>query len=91
MIKLGHITYSNCFPPHAGIVTGVTPCPFQLVEGIPTQLNRLLSEGGIDVSPSSSIEYAKNLDRYVLLPDLSITSRNEVRSIILQSRFPMKN
>jgi chorismate dehydratase len=89
MIKLGHITYSNCFPPHAGIVTGTTAFPFQLVEGIPTELNRLLSDGGIDVSPSSSIEYAKNQDRYVLLPDFSITSNNEVRSIILQSRFPI--
>jgi chorismate dehydratase len=89
MIKLGHITYSNCFPPHAGIITGATAFPFQLVEGIPTQLNRLLSDGGIDVSPSSSIEYAKNRDRYVLFPDLSITSRTEVRSIILQSRVPI--
>ncbi len=90
MIKLGHIIYSNCFPPHAGIITGAVSFPFQLVEGIPTQLNRLLAEGEIHVSPSSSIEYAKNPDRYVLLPGLSITSRNEVRSIILQSRIPIE-
>ena len=89
MIKLGHIVYSNCFPPHAGIITGATAFPFHLVEGIPTELNRLLSDGKIDVSPSSSIEYARNRDRYVLLPNLSITSRNEVRSIILQSRVPI--
>jgi chorismate dehydratase len=89
VITLGHITYSNCFPPHAGIITGATAFPYRLVEGIPTQLNRLLSEGGVDVSPSSSIEYARNQDRYVLLPDLSITSKKEVRSIILQSRVPI--
>ncbi len=89
MLKLGHIIYSNCFPPHAGIVTGKTPFPFELVEGIPTTLNRLLSEGKIDVSPSSSIEYAVNPGRYVLLPGLSITSRKKVKSIILQSRVPI--
>jgi chorismate dehydratase len=91
MIKLGHITYSNCFPPHAGIVTGMTPLPFPLVEGIPSELNRLLSRGDIEVSPSSSIEFARNTDRYLVLPGLSITSRTQVRSIILQSRFPMQD
>jgi chorismate dehydratase len=89
MLKLGHIIYSNCFPPHAGIVTKKVAFPFTLVEGIPTELNRLLYEGAIDVSPSSSIEYAMNPGRYVLLPDLSITSRNQVMSIILQSRVPL--
>ncbi len=89
MLRLGHIIYSNCFPPHAGIVTGEINFPFKLVEGIPTELNRLLSNGKIDVSPSSSIEYAVNSGRYILLPNLSITSRNRVMSIILQSRLPI--
>ena len=60
------------------------------IEGIPTELNRLLREGSIDVSPSSSIEYAMNPGRYRLLPGLSITSRKEVMSIILQSRVPIE-
>ena len=89
MLSLGHIIFSNCFPPHAGIVMGKTAFPFQLVEGIPSDLNRLLRDGSIDVSPSSSIEYARNPERYVLLPDLSITSRKRVQSIILQSRVPI--
>lgn len=89
LLKLGHITYSNCFPPHAGIVTGKIRFPFKLVEGIPSQLNRMLYEGNIDVSPSSSIEYGANAGRYILFPDVSITSKKEVRSIILQSRVPI--
>jgi chorismate dehydratase len=60
MLKLGHIVYSNCFPPHAGIVTQRVAFPFQLVAGIPTELNRMLFDGRVDVSPSSSIEYAMN-------------------------------
>jgi chorismate dehydratase len=90
MIKLGHILYSNCFPPHAGIVLKKVSFPFKLVEGIPTQLNRLLSEGTIDVSPSSSIEYAVNKGRYILLPDLSITSKTKVMSILLESKVPIE-
>ncbi len=90
MIKLGHIIYSNCFPPHAGIVTKKTEFPFKLVEGIPTQLNRMLYEGSIDISPSSSIEYAMYPGRYILMPDLSITSKKKVMSILLESKVPVE-
>ena len=88
MLKLGHIIYSNCFPVHAGIITGQIPFPFTLVEGIPTELNRFLYEGKLDVSPSSSIEYAMNPDRYRLMPGLSITSMGKAMSIVLESRVP---
>ncbi len=64
--------------------------PFKLVEGIPTQLNRMLYEGSVDVSPSSSIEYAMNPGRYILFPDLSITSRTRVMSILLESKIPIE-
>ncbi len=89
MLKLGHITYSNCLPVHAGILTGAVEFPFELVEGIPSELNRMLSEGSVTVSPSSSIEYALNPGKYLLLPDLSITSRTRAMSIILESRVPL--
>jgi chorismate dehydratase len=89
MLKLGHIIYSNCFPVHAGILTGKVACPFTIVEGIPTELNRSLVDGNIDVSPSSSIEYATYPGKYRILPGLSITSRNKVMSILLESRVPL--
>jgi chorismate dehydratase len=89
MLKLGHIVYSNCFPVHAGILNGKIVCPFPIVEGIPSELNRALVEGKIDVSPSSSIEYATNPGKYRILPGLSITSRNAVMSILLESRLPL--
>ncbi len=91
MLKLGHIIYSNCFPVHAGILTGKVACPFPIVEGIPSELNRALVEGKIDVSPSSSIEYATNPGKYRILPGLSITSRNKVMSILLESRLPLED
>ncbi|HET6228523.1 MAG TPA: menaquinone biosynthesis protein [Longimicrobiaceae bacterium] len=80
-LTLGHITYSNCFPVHAGLVDGAVPAP-RMVEGVPSYLNGLLERGEIDVSPSSSIEYARNADRYRILPDLVIGSRGPVRSIL---------
>ncbi len=90
MLKLGHIIYSNCYPPHSGIVLQKIPFPFKLVEGIPTQLNRMLNEGTIDVSPSSSIEYAVNPGQYLIMPDMSITSKTNVMSILLESTMPIE-
>ena len=89
MLTLGHIVYSNCFPVHAAILKGKVPFPFKLIKGIPTELNRYLFEGKVDVSPSSSIEYAMNAGRYRVLPGLSITSRTQVMSILLESRVPL--
>ncbi len=91
MLRLGHIIYSNCYPIHAALLNGKVPNPFEVVRGIPTELNRYLIEGKIDVSPSSSIEYAVNSGKYVLLPDLSITSRSRVMSILLESRVPLQD
>jgi chorismate dehydratase len=89
MLKLGHINYANTFPVHAAILTGRIPFPFRIIEGIPTELNRSLFEGKVDVSPSSSIEYAVNPGKYQVLPGLSITSRQRALSVILESKVPI--
>jgi chorismate dehydratase len=84
-VRLGHISYSNCFPVHARLLDRPEPGDPRLVEGIPSHLNGLLARGEIDVSPSSSIEFARHADRYSILPDLVIGSRGAVRSILLLS------
>ena len=90
MLKLGNIDYANCFPPHAGILLRKIPFPFELVDGVPSRLNRLLHDGDIAVSPSSSIEYAKYPERYDILQDLSITSKSRVMSILLECDRPIQ-
>lgn len=85
MLRLGHITYSNCFPVHAGVLDRGAPEWLRIIEGVPSELNRLLEAGGIDVAPCSSIEFARNADRYRVLPDLVIGSRGPVRSILFLS------
>ncbi len=89
MLRLGHIEYSNCFPVHARLLEEGTPPDLVIVRGIPSQLNRLLREGGLDVSPSSSIEFARHADRYRILPDFAIASDGAVRSIVFESLRPL--
>src|SRR5438045_5631401 len=60
------------------------------VSGVPTDLNRRLLDGDIDVAPISSIEYARHADRRRLLPRLCGCSEGAVESIQLVSRKPLE-
>src|SRR4051812_21357969 len=56
---------------------------FEEVVGVPTELNRLVVAGEIDIAPISSIEYARNADTLRLLPRLCVSSEGAVDSIQL--------
>src|SRR5438876_3422853 len=60
------------------------------VQGVPTDLNRRLLEGEIDLAPISSIEYARNAHRLRLLPRLCVSSEGAVDSIQLVARKPLE-
>jgi chorismate dehydratase len=87
-LRLGHILYSNCFPVHARLLDQGAPAWIDVVEGVPGRLNGLLERGEIDVAPCSSIEFARNADRYQVLPDLVIGARGPVQSIVFASTRP---
>jgi chorismate dehydratase len=87
-LSVGHITYANCAPFfHYLDDSGFSG---RIVPGVPSELNRLLAEGEIDVSPSSSIEYARAWRKYLLLPGHSISSRGPVQSVLLFSARPLE-
>lgn len=88
MLRLGHIVYSNAFPVHAQFIDEGPPANVTLVEGVPSDLNRLLADRVIDVWPCSSIEYARHADRYRLMPEIVIGAVGPVRSILLIGRPP---
>jgi chorismate dehydratase len=60
----------------------------ELVDGVPTDLNRRMGAGELDISVVSAVEYARDSDRYLLLPDLAISCDGPVRSVMLFSRRP---
>ncbi len=90
MLKIGRIPYINCFPVYGGIDRGVIPFSGDLVTGVPTELNRLMANGSLDVSVVSAVEYARDAARYLLLPEIGITSNGPVRSVMLFSRRSVK-
>jgi len=63
---------------------------YEFIDGVPSVVNRLLRDGEIDVSPSSSIEFLRHEDAYTFLEDHSISSFGPVGSILLFSRRPIE-
>jgi chorismate dehydratase len=87
-MKIGRIPYINCYPVYGAIDRGIVPLDAQLVDGVPTDLNRRMADGQLDISVVSAVEYARDSDRYLLLPDLAISCDGPVRSVMLFSRRP---
>ena len=85
MIRLGRISYVNMAPVFFGLDADV-----EEVSGVPTELNRRLLDGEIDLAPISSIEYARNADRLRILPRLCVSSEGAIDSIQLVSRKPLE-
>jgi chorismate dehydratase len=64
------------------------PSHWQVVEGQPSHLNRLLAEDAIDLGFVSAFAYAQQPERYQVLADLSISATGPVGSVFLFSQVP---
>ncbi|MEO8578662.1 MAG: menaquinone biosynthesis protein [Gemmatimonadales bacterium] len=87
-MRIGRIPYINCYPVYGAIDRGVVRLDAELVDGVPTDLNRRMSAGDLDISVVSAVEYARDSERYLLLPDLAISCDGPVRSVMLFSKRP---
>jgi chorismate dehydratase len=85
MVKLGRISYVNMAPVFFRLDAEV-----EEVVGVPTELNRRLIAGEIDIAPISSIEYARHASQLRILPQLCVGSEGAVDSIQLVSRKPLE-
>lgn len=88
--NIGHINYLNCLP----LTYTLTKQPssmFKLTQAVPSQLNQAIINNQLDISPVSSIIYAKNFDKLMILPNISIMADGPVQSIILVSKKKIEN
>ena len=83
MIRLGRISYVNMAPVFHRLNAEV-----EEVQGVPTELNGMLLDGGLDLAPISSIEYARHASSLRILPRMCVSSESAVDSIQLVSRTP---
>ena len=90
-LRVGRIPYANLVPIFHGLGNVGMPDGISFVDGHPFELNRMLRGGELDLSPSSSIEYAAHPDRYLLCPGISISSKSRVMSVLLLSNGPLRD
>jgi len=89
-VRLGKIGYLNVLPIYHPLETGIIRNDFEIVSGPPAELNGLMDKGQLDISAASSIEYARHPQKYYLVPNLAIGSRGPVQSVLLLSRYPVR-
>jgi chorismate dehydratase len=88
--RLGHIQFINCLPLYYGMVKNDVLLDVDLVRANPADLATELVAGDLDLAPIPVIEYARHADKFVLLPDIAISSDGEVQSILLVSKVPVE-
>jgi len=88
-IRFGQVDYLNTLPVYHALEDGILPFNGELIKGPPTMLNKMLLEGQLDISSMSSVEYARNMDKCLILPDLSVSADGPVQSILLFSKVPV--
>lgn len=87
-IRVGKIDYVNTLPFFCGLEFPELHVSF--VEGVPTQINKLFEKQAIDIGLISSLAYGQQFENYLVLPELCIASREQVRSVSLLSRLPIQ-
>src|SRR4030067_2082253 len=89
MIRLGKISLSNCDFPYYALEHGkIRAEGIKITEAHPVELARRLFAGELDISPISSIMYAKRND-LLILPGLSITSNDFTKRVLICSNGKM--
>lgn len=88
-IRIGRISYINVSPVYYGLDRDLKPEWLTMVTEPPAVLNAMLEQGDIVLSPVSSAAYAKNHRDWLVMPDVSISSRGRVMSVLLASHYPL--
>lgn len=82
-LRIGRINFTNVWPVFHYFPVEKFGSSIEVISQVPTELNRNMREGLIDISAISSYAYAESHQRYYILPDLSVSAKGSVRSILL--------
>jgi chorismate dehydratase len=88
-LRLGEIDFTNVWPVFHYFPFGRFEKWLDVLTLPPTGLNRAIAKDKIDVAPISSFAYAELADKLVLLPDLSVSADQQVKSILLFHKKPI--
>ncbi|MEJ2688930.1 MAG: menaquinone biosynthesis protein [Deltaproteobacteria bacterium] len=88
-LRIGMVNFINTAPMYFTWQERGNNSRWQVVEAVPSKLNRLLDDGELDLGIVSSHEYALHPDKYYVLDNLSISSSGAVGSVYLFADCPL--
>ena len=86
--KIGHINFLNVLPLTYSYKHGFAE-GLSITYAVPSALNDYIKNSRLDISPISSIAYARLSDELLLLPNICIRADSDVESIVLVSKKPI--
>ena len=89
-MKLGYIDYLNCYPFYYHMFEHKPLNGIEVISRYPSDLNRMMVEGKLDMSAISAATYSLIQERALLLPDFCLSSIGYVGSVILRSHLPIE-
>ena len=87
--NVGQVDFINCLPVNFPIENGDIHLNAEIVNGVPSELNRLILNNEIDIAPVSSVTYLENKEKLVPVGDLCIASDGPADSVLLFSKSPL--
>src|SRR5215469_7425469 len=87
-LRISIVEYLNTAPLVRGFTHGPFRGKYELSFTVPSQCAEALRSGAVDVAIIPAIEYQR-IDDLVVLPNLSISSKHSVRSLLLISSKPV--
>jgi chorismate dehydratase len=70
--RVGHIDFLNCLPLFWGLARSGDLIDLDLRKDTPDRLNDALVRGQLDIGPISVVEYLRNADGLMVLPDIAV-------------------
>ncbi|MEE8374031.1 MAG: menaquinone biosynthesis protein [Dehalococcoidia bacterium] len=90
-MRLGYIDYLNCYPFYYHMFERESIGGVKVIPGYPTDLNRMMIFGELDMSPISAATCAEMNGQILLLPDSCLSSVGYVGSVVLRSKVPIED
>lgn len=88
--RVGHIQFLNCVPIYWGLMRSGALLDVELTKADPDALNDALVRGDLDIGPISLVEYLRNHENLLLLPDMAVGSDGPVLSVNIVHREPLE-
>ncbi|MER7171259.1 menaquinone biosynthetic enzyme MqnA/MqnD family protein [Streptomyces mesophilus] len=87
--RVGHIQFLNCLPLYWGLARTGTLLDLELTKDTPEKLSEQLVRGDLDIGPITLVEFLKNADQLVALPDIAVGCDGPVMSCVIVSQLPL--